>query len=252
MLEIKNLYVNIKKNEILKDFSLNIKKGEVHALMGLNGAGKSTLLKSITGHFDCEITKGSIKYKNENLIDMDPSKRANKGIFLSFQNPIEIEGINNSYFLKIAYNAKRVYEGKKELDSLEFLKVLKEKLKKYDIDETLLKRDLNYGFSGGEKKRNELLQLIVLEPDLILLDEIDSGLDIDTIKVVSRVINSLLKEGVSILMITHYNRLLEEIKPDFVHILDDGKIVKSGDYSLAKRLDKEGFANIGKKNEKNS
>ncbi|NQY20738.1 MAG: Fe-S cluster assembly ATPase SufC [Campylobacteraceae bacterium] len=250
MLEIKNLSVSIENHKILKDFSLNIKAGEVHALMGLNGSGKSTLVKTIAGHFECKITAGEILYKGENLKDIEVENRANKGIFLSFQNPCEIEGVNNSYFLKSALNAKRVYENKEELDTLEFAKLLKEKLDFFNIDKSLLKRDLNAGFSGGEKKKNELIQIMILKPDLILLDEIDSGLDIDAIKTVSAVINSLLDGKIAVLMITHYDRLLEEIKPDFVHILDKGKISLSGDHSLALELDKKGFEGIGKKDEK--
>ena len=252
MLEIKNLYVSIEKNEILKDFSLSIKPGEVHALMGTNGPGKSTLVKSIAGHFECNITQGEITYNNKNLLKLDPNERANEGIFLSFQNPVEIEGVNNSYFLKTALNAKRAYNNEEELDGLEFLKQLKTKLKKFGLDNSLLKRDLNAGFSGGEKKRNELIQIMILGPDLILLDEIDSGLDIDAIKTVAQVINSMLDGKRSLLMITHYDRLLQLIKPDFVHVIKDGKIAQSGDHTLAEELDEKGFEGLGLHNDKNN
>lgn len=245
MLEIKNLSVNIDNKQIIKDLNLSIKKGEIHALMGKNGAGKSTLVKAISKHYDCEITEGEITYKNKNLKDLEVNEICNEGIFLSFQNPIEIPGVNNNYFLKAALNAKREYSKKEPLDALEFLKTMKTKMKEFNIDDSLLKRDLNAGFSGGEKKRNELIQIITLEPDLILLDEIDSGLDVDAIKIVAQVINKLLDENKSVLMITHYNRLLKLIKPDFVHIIQDGQIVKTGNYSLALQLDKKGFDNLG-------
>ncbi len=247
MLDIKNLNVSIDNKEILKDLNLEIKEGEIHVLMGQNGTGKSTLVKTISAHYDCEVTKGDIKYKDKNLLDLDVSQRANEGIFLSFQNPVEVPGVNNSYFLRTSINEKRKYNDQQELDTMEFLKLTKEELKKYDIDKKLMQRDLNDGFSGGEKKRNELIQLLLLKPDLILLDEIDSGLDIDAIKTVAKVINDLMKENKkrSVLMITHYDRLLSSIKPDFVHILKDGKIVKTGGYDLALELDKKGFENIG-------
>ncbi len=247
MLDIKNLNVSIDNKEILKDLNLEIKEGEIHVLMGQNGTGKSTLVKTLSAHYDCEVTKGDIKYKDKNLLDLDVSQRANEGIFLSFQNPVEVPGVNNSYFLRTSINEKRKYHDQQELDTMEFLKLTKEELKKYDIDKKLMQRDLNDGFSGGEKKRNELIQLLLLKPDLILLDEIDSGLDIDAIKTVAKVINDLMKENKkrSVLMITHYDRLLSSIKPDFVHILKDGKIVKTGGYDLALELDKKGFENIG-------
>ncbi len=245
MLEIKDLKVNIANKEILKGLNLKINKGEVHILMGQNGTGKSTLVKTISDHFDCEVTSGSITYKNKNLKDLDVSQRANEGIFMSFQNPVEIKGVNNSYFLKTAMNEKRKYNKEEELDAMEFLKLTKKEISKYKIDKKILQRDLNDGFSGGEKKRNELIQLLLLKPDLIMLDEIDSGLDIDAIKVVAEVINDLLDGERSLLMITHYDRLLQLIHPDFVHILKDGKIIKTGDYTLALELDKKGYEGIG-------
>jgi len=247
MLKIENLNVEINGKKILNDFNLEIKDGEIHALMGVNGAGKSTLVKTISGHYDTNITSGTITYNGKDITDLSPDKRANEGIFLSFQSPVEVPGVNNSYFLKTAVNAKKVYNGEKELDSMEFMKILKTKLGQYNLDNTLLKRGLNEGFSGGEKKKNELLQLLLLNPDLVMLDEIDSGLDVDAIKSVAEVMNGMIKEDPkkSILMITHYDRLMELIKPDFVHVLKDGKIVKTGDYSLALELDEKGFANLG-------
>jgi Fe-S cluster assembly ATP-binding protein len=251
MLEIKDLKVSINEKEILKGLNLNIKDGEVHALMGINGAGKSTLVKTLSAHYDCEVTGGTITYKKKNLLEMDVSQRANEGIFMSFQNPVEVPGVNNSYFLKTALNEKRTYNNQEEIDAMQFLKHIKEETSKYDIDRKLLQRDLNDGFSGGEKKRNELVQLLLLKPDLIMLDEIDSGLDVDAIKTVANVINAMLDGKKSVLMITHYDRLLELIKPDFVHILSEGKIVKTGDYKLALELDQKGFEGIGIKDETN-
>ena len=245
ILKIENLHVNINDREILKGLNLEIKPGEIHALMGTNGAGKSTLVKTLSAHYDCIVTEGKITYKNKDLLELDVSQRANEGIFMSFQSPIEVAGVNNSYFLKTAMNAKRTYTGLPEIDAMEFLKLVKEETGKFNIDRKLLQRDLNDGFSGGEKKRNELIQLLMLQPDLIMLDEIDSGLDVDAIKTVANVINSMLDGKKSILMITHYDRLLELIKPDFVHILHNGKIVKTGDYSLALELDEKGYEAIG-------
>jgi len=252
MLKIENLNVEINGKKILNDFNIDIKDGEVHALMGVNGAGKSTLVKAISGHYDTNITSGTITYKGKDITKLSPDEVANEGVFLSFQTPVEIPGVNNSYFLKTAINAKRVYNKDKELDSMEFMKLLKSKLAEYNLDNSLLKRGLNEGFSGGEKKKNELLQLLLLNPDLIMLDEIDSGLDVDAIKSVAEVVNGMINidKQKSILMITHYDRLLELIKPDFVHILKDGKIVKTGDYSLALELDEKGFANLGLDDEK--
>ncbi len=245
MLKIKNLSVKIKDKEILNGLNLDIKPGEVHVLMGTNGAGKSTLVKTLSAHFDCEVTGGEITYKDKNLLEISVSERANDGIFMSFQNPTEIPGVNNMYFLKTALNAKRAYKKLGEMNIAEFLKLIKGKAKEFNIGEKMLKRNVNEGFSGGEKKKNELLQMLVLEPDLILLDEIDSGLDVDAIKAIANGVNSMLDGKRSVLMITHYDRLLELIKPDFVHILKDGKIVKSGDYSLALEIDKLGYEGLG-------
>jgi len=244
MLKIENLHVNIKDKKILKGLNLEINDGEVHVLMGTNGAGKSTLVKTLSDHFDCEVTDGNITYKNKNLLELDASQRANEGIFMSFQNPTEIPGVNNMYFLKTALNAKRVYNGQEEMNGAEFLKLLKKKTKEFGIDNAMLKRSVNDGFSGGEKKKSELLQLVTMQPDLILLDEIDSGLDVDAIKTIAEGVNSLLDGKRSVLMITHYDRLLELIKPDFVHILKDGKIIESGDYSLALRIDEQGYEGL--------
>ena len=249
ILKIENLEVSINDNKILKGLNLEIKEGEVHALMGTNGAGKSTLVKALSAHYDCTVTNGTITYKKKNLLDLDVAQRANEGIFMSFQSPVEVPGVNNSYFLKTAMNEKRKYQGLEEIDAMQFLKHVKEETAKFNIDRKLLQRDLNDGLSGGEKKRNELIQLLMLQPDLILLDEIDSGLDVDAIKTVANVINSMLDGKRSILMITHYDRLLELIKPDFVHILNDGVIAKTGDYSLALELDAKGYEAIGIKDE---
>lgn len=245
MLQIKDLKVNIENKEILKGLNLEIKPGEIHVLMGQNGAGKSTLVKTISDHYDCEVTGGEITYKDKDLLELDVSERAKEGVFLSFQNPVEVPGVNNSYFLKTIVNEKRKYHNEEELDAMDFLKYSKGELNKFDIDKSLLQRDLNDGFSGGEKKRNELIQLLLLKPDLIMLDEIDSGLDVDAIKTVANVINSLLEDkSKSLLMITHYDKLLNLVKPDFVHVLKDGKIVKTGDHTLAQELDSSGFQGL--------
>ncbi len=249
LLDIKNLHVNINDKEILKGLDLQINPGEVHAIMGTNGAGKSTLVKTLSAHYDCVVTEGSITYKNKDLLEMDVAQRANEGIFMSFQNPVEVPGVNNSYFLRTALNEKNEYNGLEQIDTMEFLKHIKEETGKFNIDRKLLQRDLNDGFSGGEKKRNELIQLLLLQPDLIMLDEIDSGLDVDAIKTVANVINAMLDGKKSIIMITHYDRLLELVKPDFVHIINNGKIEKTGDYTLALELDEKGFEGIGIKDE---
>ena len=245
MLTIKNLDVKINDKKILNNLNLEIKEGEVHAIMGVNGAGKSTLVKTLSAHYDCEVTQGTITYKKKNLLDMEVSTRANEGLFLSYQHPVEVPGVNNSYFLKTAVNAKRAYLKQEPLDAMQFMQLIKDKTTQFNLDRKLLQRDLNAGFSGGEKKRNELLQLLLLEPDLIMLDEIDSGLDVDAIKTVANVINSMLDGKRSVLMITHYDRLLEIIKPDFVHVIKEGTIIKTGDYSLALQLDEKGFDGLG-------
>ncbi|RXJ92824.1 Fe-S cluster assembly ATPase SufC [Malaciobacter molluscorum] len=245
MLKIENLNVSIANKHILKDFNLEIKEGEVHVLMGTNGVGKSTLVKALSDHYDCEVSSGRIDFKGKNLLELDASERANEGIFMSFQNPVEVEGVNNMYFLKTAVNEKRAYNKEEDVNSAHFLKEVKSIIKEYNINDEIIKRNVNEGFSGGEKKKNEMLQMLLLKPDLILLDEIDSGLDIDAIKLVAKAVNSLLDGKRSVLMITHYDRLLELIKPDYVHILKDGKISKSGDYSLALKLQEKGFEGLG-------
>ncbi len=242
MLHIKNLRVDIEDKIILNGLDLDIKAGEVHAIMGPNGVGKSTLAKVISAHPDYEIKSGEITYKNKNLLELDVAQRAMEGIFLAFQNPIEILGVNNMYFLKQAFNAKCKYTGIEEMTSLDFLKLVKAKIKSLGITADFLKRDLNAGFSGGEKKLNEMLQMSILEPELFLLDEIDSGLDVDALKSVAQGVNSMLSKERSVLLITHHKHLLEYIKPDFVHILYDGKIIQSGDIHLAKEIEKNGYS----------
>ncbi len=244
LLNIENLKVNIDDKKIIDGLNLNIDRGEVHALMGQNGCGKSTLAKAITGHFAVTVTDGVVKYKNHDLLKMEPEERANRGIFMSFQNPREIPGVNNLYFLKTSLNLKREFNGKDELNSAEILKKIKTLTKELGIDNKVLKRYVNDGFSGGEKKTNELLQMLLLEPDLIILDEIDSGLDIDALKRVGEGVNRLLDGKRSILIITHYKRVLDYIKPDYVHVMAEGKIIKSGDISLVNLLEDQGYGGI--------
>lgn len=244
LLNIESLKVEVEDKTIINGLNLKIDRGEIHALMGQNGCGKSTLAKAITGHYGVNISEGSITYKNFNLLDMEPEERANRGIFLSFQNPMEIPGVNNLYFLKTAYNLKREFNGKEELNSAQILKRIKEVSRNLGIDEKILKRNVNDGFSGGEKKINELLQMILLEPDFIIIDEIDSGLDIDALKKVGEGINSLLDGKRSLLIITHYKRILDYIKPDIVHVMSNGKIVKTGDITLVNKLEDEGYGGI--------
>tara|TARA_B110000003_G_C16557204_1_gene498944 strand:+ start:41 stop:781 length:741 start_codon:yes stop_codon:yes gene_type:complete len=241
MLSIKDLHAEIDKKLILKGVNLEIKPGEMHAIMGRNGSGKSTLSNVITGRENYSATKGSLKLNNESILDWTPEKRSLEGIFMSFQYPVVIPGVNNTYFLKAALNAKRKYYGEKELDSAGFLKVIKENLKELDMDTKFLQRPVNQGFSGGEKKRNEILQMLTLEPKLAILDETDSGLDIDALKIIAEGVNNYRSTDRSFLVITHYQRLLKYIKPDFIHVLIDGKIVKSGGKELALELEEKGY-----------
>ena len=241
MLEIKNLHAGVKGKMILHGVDLKIKQGEMHVIMGRNGSGKSTLSNIITGRDGYEITAGDIVYKGESILDWSPENRALAGIFMSFQYPVVIPGVNNTYFLKAAVNSKRKHNGEKELDAATFLKLIKEKLTEMDMEPEYLQRAVNEGFSGGEKKRNEILQLLCLEPELSIMDETDSGLDIDALKIVARGINNYRNEKRSFLVITHYQRLLKYIHPDNVHVLIEGKIVKSGNKDLAIELEEKGY-----------
>ena len=241
MLEVKNLHVSVEDKEILKGISLSVGKAEVHAIMGPNGSGKSTLASVLAGRDGYEVTAGSASYKGEDLLEMAPEIRAREGVFLAFQYPVEIPGVTNMYFLREALNSIRKHRGEEELSAGEFLKVVREKIGQLGMDQAMLKRAVNEGFSGGEKKRNEIFQMSVLEPTLGILDETDSGLDIDALKVVSDGVNRLRSEERSFIVVTHYQRLLDYIVPDFVHVLADGKIVKSGDKSLALELEEKGY-----------
>ena len=243
MLEIRNLKATFEKKKILNGLNLHIKPGEVHALMGPNGSGKSTLSNILSGKKGYE-TSGDVFYENKNLFDLEIEERAHKGLFLAFQYPLEIPGVNNNNFLKTSLNAIRKARGEKELDAIEFLKIIKQKAKDLKFEEKNLNRQLNVGFSGGEKKKNEILQMSILQPKLSILDETDSGLDIDALKIVSDGVNSLRDESKSFLIITHYQRLLNYIKPDFVHVLKNGKIVKSGNSDLAVELENKGYEGI--------
>jgi Fe-S cluster assembly ATP-binding protein len=242
MLEIRDLHVSVDGNEILHGIDLKINAGEVHAIMGTNGSGKSTLTKAIAGHPDYEITKGDILLNGRNILEDEPEERARAGVFLAFQYPVEIPGVSNMYFLRAALNAQRKARGEAEISGADFLTLVKEKAKLVDIDAGLLNRSLNEGFSGGEKKRNEILQLAVFEPKMAVLDETDSGLDIDALKTVADGVNSLRSKERAFLLVTHYQRLLNHIQPDVVHVLLAGRIVKSGGKELALELEEKGYA----------
>jgi Fe-S cluster assembly ATP-binding protein len=241
MLDVRNLKVRADKNEILRGIDLHVEAGEVHAIMGPNGSGKSTFARVLAGHPEYEVTDGTATYEGRDLLEMDPDERAREGLFMAFQYPVEIAGVNNAYFLKAALNAKRKHQGLLELDAMEFMQLIKEKSTLLDIDQTMLSRAVNEGFSGGEKKRNEIFQLALLEPKLAILDETDSGLDIDALKVVSKGVNAMRSPDRAFIVVTHYQRLLEYIIPDHVHVLSGGRIVKSGGKELALELEKKGY-----------
>ncbi len=241
MLNIKDLRASVEDKEILKGLNLEIKPGEVHAIMGPNGSGKSTLGNVLTGREGFEVTGGSVEFNGANLFDLETEERAREGLFLAFQYPVEIPGVSNMEFLKAAVDAKRKHHGQSELSSVDFLKLARETSKKVDLDPSFLKRGVNEAFSGGEKKRNELLQMMLLEPQLCILDETDSGLDIDALQVVANGVNAMRSPERSFIIVTHYQRLLDYIEPDFVHVLAGGKIVKSGDKELAKELEAKGY-----------
>jgi Fe-S cluster assembly ATP-binding protein len=241
MLDIKNLQVRAEGKEILKGINLHVDAGQVHAIMGPNGSGKSTLARAISGHPEYEVTGGEVLYDGKDLLDMDPDERAREGVFMAFQYPVEIAGVNNAYFLKAAVNAKRKHQGLPEYDAMEFMQLIKEKSKLLDIDQSMLNRAVNEGFSGGEKKRNEIFQMALLEPRLAILDETDSGLDIDALKIVAKGVNAMRSPDRAVIVVTHYQRLLDYIVPDFVHVLSAGKIVKSGGKELALELERKGY-----------
>jgi Fe-S cluster assembly ATP-binding protein len=241
MLEIKDLKASTGDTPILNGLSLSVKPGEVHAIMGPNGSGKSTLAQVIAGHDDYVVTGGSVRYKDRDLLELEPEERAREGIFLGFQYPVEIPGVNNAYLLKAALNAKRKHHGQDEVDAFEFLKLAKEKMALLGMDPKFLNRGVNEGFSGGEKKRNEILQMAMLEPELAILDETDSGLDIDALKAVAHGVNALRSPDRAIILVTHYQRLLDYVEPDVVHVLSGGKILRSGDKTLALELEEKGY-----------
>jgi len=242
MLEIKNLHAGIDGKTILNGVDLTIKPGELHAIMGRNGSGKSTLANIITGRENYEVSSGTINFNGDNILDMSPEDRALNGIFMSFQYPVVIPGVNNTYFLRAALNSKLKHNGLKEVNAADFMRLIREKLKLVEMDEKYLSRAVNDGFSGGEKKRNEILQMLTLEPQLSILDETDSGLDIDALKIVAEGVNNFRDKKRSFLAITHYQRLLDHMNPDYIHVLIDGKIVKSGDMELAHELEEKGYS----------
>ena len=241
VLEIKDLKASINTNEILKSLNLKIYKGEVHAIMGPNGSGKSTFSKILAGHPAYEVLSGEILFNGTNILNLEPEERSHLGIFLAFQYPIEIPGVSNEDFLRLAYNSKQKFKNEPEVDPLEFLTIINEKLKLVDMSPVFLSRNVNEGFSGGEKKRNEILQMILLDSELSILDETDSGLDIDALKIISKGINTFMGENKAIILITHYQRLLDYIKPDYVHVMQNGKIIKTGTAELAKELEIKGY-----------
>ena len=241
LLEIKDLRVSINENEVLKKLNLTVNKGEIHAIMGPNGSGKSTFSKVLAGHPTYSILDGDILFKGSSILDLEPEERSHLGIFLAFQYPIEIPGVSNEDFLRIAYNAKQKFDKKPEVDPIEFLSIINDKLKLVNMSPLFLNRNVNEGFSGGEKKRNEILQMILLDSELSILDETDSGLDIDALKVISNGINNFMNPNKSIILITHYQRLLDYITPTYVHVMQNGKIVKTGSAELAKELETKGY-----------
>ncbi|MGQ7271207.1 Fe-S cluster assembly ATPase SufC [Marinobacter nauticus] len=252
MLSIKNLHASVEGKEILKGINLEIKAGEVHAIMGPNGSGKSTLSQVLAGNDAFEVTEGEVTLNGDNLLDLETEERAREGIFLAFQYPVEIPGVSNLQFLRTAVNAMRKHKGQDEMNAAEFMKLAKEVSKQVDLDPAFLKRGVNEGFSGGEKKRNEIMQALLLQPKLAILDETDSGLDIDALKVVSDGVNALRSEDRTILMVTHYQRLLNHIVPDYVHVLAGGKIIKSGGRELALELEEKGYGWLGIKDDDTS
>ena len=241
LLEVKGLEVSINENKILKDLNLTVNQGEIHAIMGPNGSGKSTFSKVIAGHPAYSVLSGHILFKGSNIIDLEPEERSHLGIFLAFQYPIEIPGVSNEDFLRIAYNSKQKFYNKPEVDPIEFFTIINEKLKLVNMSPSFLSRNLNEGFSGGEKKRNEILQMILLDSELSILDETDSGLDIDALRIISNGINNFMNSEKSIILITHYQRLLDYINPTYVHVMQNGKIVKTGSAELAKELENKGY-----------
>src|SRR3990172_1695012 len=241
MLDIHNLHVRVGGKPILQGIDLCVNAGEVHAIMGPNGSGKSTLARALSGHPDYQVTEGEVSYERRDLLAMDPEERAREGVFMAFQYPVEIPGVNNAYFLKAALNAVRQHRGQPDVDAMEFMKLVRERAGLLQLDESLLGRPVNEGFSGGEKKRNEIFQLAVLEPRLAILDETDSGLDIDALKIVAEGVNAMRSPDRAFVVITHYQRLLEYIVPDFVNVLQGGRIVQSGDKDLALRLEEQGY-----------